>query len=616
MATIELEHAIGYSGNVQTSLYYHPNGNDAVYVSGGSVVIADISDPHNQTFLRGHDDNISCLSMSKTGRLLASGQVGENSDVVVWDFETRKPLYRLSEHDHKIQDVAFSSDERLLASVGDEWDKKMFVWDMKSGNIVSSTAIAPDPTEHIVWCGREKDIKKRPTHRYVIAAAGAQQIRSWTLDPRTGEMTSEKYNSGSLVRDYTSLSVTDDEELLATGTSSGDFCLFHVRNRIMLHTINVCTGGIKSVLAAPNFIGSRTFFVGGGDGSITQLSEHSDEKYYDDRRCMTFGEVNALSFSPDGVELIAGTSKGYMYRVRIRDFKHVLHAENHSDCIVGVTYPPGVSDRFATVSHDGTMRIWDAGDYSVVAKVMCNERCRPTCIAFSGELVVTGWDDGRIRAYNADTGEFLWMIDNGHVAGVTAIAISNNQRFIISGGEEGEVRVWEVRTRELISHLKEHTLRVTCVLLFEDDMHALSCSRDRSLLAWDLRREKRLASMVQRMGAVYHAALSHDQTRVLSVGQEKKITYWDIQEMQAIKYISPAHREEAICIAMSHNGDIYATGGTDQVVKLWDFVTGNLLSNGVGHSGTVTSLAFSDDDRQLVSVGAEGNIFVWNVYKD
>ena len=35
------------------------------------------------------------------------------------------------------------------------------------------------------------------------------------------------------------------------------------------------------------------------------------------------------------------------------------------------------------------------------------------------------------------------------------------QRFVVTGGQEGEVRVWELRSRELVSHLKEHSMRVT-----------------------------------------------------------------------------------------------------------------------------------------------------------
>jgi len=59
---------------------------------------------------------------------------------------------------------------------------------------------------------------------------------------------------------------------------------------------------------------------------------------------------------------------------------------------------------------------------------------------------------------------------------------------------EGEVRVWEIRSRELVSHLKEHTSKVTSLHLFADDVHLLSCARDRSILCWDLKAEKRVSA--------------------------------------------------------------------------------------------------------------------------
>ena len=67
-AALELEHAIGYSGMVYDSLVYHPNGQDFVYPAGGCLVVCDFNDPHNQVFLRGHDDNLSCVCVSRSGR--------------------------------------------------------------------------------------------------------------------------------------------------------------------------------------------------------------------------------------------------------------------------------------------------------------------------------------------------------------------------------------------------------------------------------------------------------------------------------------------------------------------------------------------------------------------
>ena len=40
---------------------------------------------------------------------------------------------------------------------------------------------------------------------------------------------------------------------------------------------------------------------------------------------------------------------------------------------------------------------------------------------------------------------------------------SYNFKFFATGGNDGEIRVWEIRTWELITHLKEHTSKVTKV---------------------------------------------------------------------------------------------------------------------------------------------------------
>lgn len=91
------------------------------------------------------------------------------------------------------------------------------------------------------------------------------------------------------------------------------------------------------------------------------------------------------------------------------------------------------------------------------------------CAIFTDEVILSGWSDGRIRAYRVDNSQELWKIDNAHKGGVTSICLAKSCKFVCSGGMEGEVRVWEIRSRELISHLKEHTSRVTRIQLFPDD---------------------------------------------------------------------------------------------------------------------------------------------------
>lgn len=62
-------------------------------IAGASIIVGDLTDPHNQYFLRGHDDQITCLAISNSGSLIASGQRGDNSDILIWDYESKKAIF-------------------------------------------------------------------------------------------------------------------------------------------------------------------------------------------------------------------------------------------------------------------------------------------------------------------------------------------------------------------------------------------------------------------------------------------------------------------------------------------------------------------------------------------
>jgi WD40 repeat protein len=107
------------------------------------------------------------------------------------------------------------------------------------------------------------------------------------------------------------------------------------------------------------------------------------------------------------------------------------------------------------------------------------------------------------------------------------------------------------------------------------------------------------------------------------VGRARLADYWRVLIVsllscayRRVRLISPAHDGEALCVCISHSGALIASGGTDDMVKLWDMASGELLAEGSAHSGHVHSLSFSPDDRQLVSVGEDGNAMVWNIYTD
>ena len=60
-----------------------------------AVVVVYNKAAHSQAFFRGHDDDITCLALAPDRRVAASGQLGKDPCVLVWDSVSLTQLQRL-----------------------------------------------------------------------------------------------------------------------------------------------------------------------------------------------------------------------------------------------------------------------------------------------------------------------------------------------------------------------------------------------------------------------------------------------------------------------------------------------------------------------------------------
>ena len=62
------------AGHVPSGLRLHPHGDCLIYPLGCAVILQRLADG-KQEFLHGHTNNVSCVSVSRSGTYVASGQV-------------------------------------------------------------------------------------------------------------------------------------------------------------------------------------------------------------------------------------------------------------------------------------------------------------------------------------------------------------------------------------------------------------------------------------------------------------------------------------------------------------------------------------------------------------
>jgi WD40 repeat protein/tRNA A-37 threonylcarbamoyl transferase component Bud32 len=230
-----------------------------------------------------------------------------------------------------------------------------------------------------------------------------------------------------------------------------------------------------------------------------------------------------------------------------------------------------------------------------------------------GKRIVSGSADCTLKVWDADKGQELLAL-RGHPAGVTSVAFSPDGKRIVSGCKDMTLKVWDADKGQELLALKGHTDWVTSVAFSADGKRVASGSNDRTLNVWDADKGQELLALRGHTKAVTCLAFSPDGKRIVTGSSDHHLKVWDVERGQELRTLK-GHWDTVTCVAFSPDGKRIVSGGAGNQsgnleegleaipgeVKVWDADNGQELLSVKGHSGLVTSVAFSPDGRRIVS---------------
>eukprot|EP01135_Chromosphaera_perkinsii_P007615 Nk52_evm71s914 gene=Nk52_evmTU71s914 len=594
---------IGFGGKVPQGLVVHPGQKHACYPLGSTVVVRDL-ETGNQSFLHGHTNTLSCLAISKSGRYVASGQIthmGFQALIIVWDFETRQAKHSLTLHKVKVQSLSFSHDDKYLLSLGGQDDNSVVLWDLETGNPVCGAVSAMKSAGAALTCAYCN------TNNLSFVTGGNQTLRVWTIDLNSKKMTPVDCQLGSLKRVVRCIEISDDDEYMYCGTTSGDLLQVNMRTKLFKcegpRKDKYSLGIISATLKNKDYI-----LVGCGDGTISLIKRSSMKSI---RSTKVEGAVTSIVFyRPD--RLFAGTAESNIYDVDMNTLETTLLKTCHYDSINDITFATGCSDLFATCS-ENDIRIWNTYTSSEMLRITVpNLICHSVVFGYDGRSIITGWNDGKIRCYTPRSGKLIFTINDAHNKGVTAVTGTHDCKKVLSGGGDGQVRVWDVtpKSQKMKGAMKEHKSTVNSIMVKRDDSECVTASSDGSCIVWNLRRF--LRNQVLFSATMFKAVSYHpDECQIITVGSDRKIGYWEAFDGSAIRELEGSTSGSINGLDISADGEYLITGGSDKLIKVRKYCEGSVTHIGVGHSGDINTVKICPNSRFVVSVSADGAILIW-----
>lgn len=219
---------------------------------------------------------------------------------------------------------------------------------------------------------------------------------------------------------------------------------------------------------------------------------------------------------------------------------------------------------------------------------------------------------------------FVRATCKGHTAELASVAFSPDGKQLATASFDRTVRLWESATGKPVRSLAGHQDLVLSVSFRGDGKQLASGSSDKTARIWDPSTGKELF-VLKHPNLVDAVAFNPAGDQLATCGHDGVVRFWDTAkgtQIREIKAHTTANLTAIYCLAWSKDGKQIATGGLDQSIKLWDAAGAKLIREfkaykakefEQGHREGVFAVALSPDGKLLASAGSDRIAKIWNV---
>lgn len=333
--------------------------------------------------------------------------------------------------------------------------------------------------------------------------------------------------------------------------------------------------------------------------------------------------ITSIVFSPDGKYILSGGGDKAIKLWETATGREVRTLREHSDSIGQVVFSD--DGKFAlskdTAFMSSSLIQWDI----VTGKTVKKNKVFPSRSAFTsnGKYIVGEEEIHDISLWDAATGKKIKTLKDTRnfpkdkTFSIEALSISGNNRYAISSYQPGILKIWDLSSGKFVKELKNENVKAShYIAVSHTGKFFLSAGFGKdekmSLMLWDMGKGKVIRTVFTCIsGGSAFGVFSPDEKYILfsKDNNEKGEFFLCLEELETGRelWCSEGHSTYITSAAFAQDGKSVITGGWDHTLKLWDIAAGKNIRT---FSGDVTFSSFGYSPKNnLMLTGAS----IWDI---
>lgn len=552
--------------------------------------------------LAGHHHIIHSLAFSPDGKLLATGSY--NGEIRFWEAETGRCIYTIScnienmrGNSHIVADLDFSPDGKILASA--VWDNSVRLWNVETGQEI---ACLKEHTDVV------RSVKFSPDGIRLASGSSDHTICLWSATD--GSLLSVMNRHSDTV---CCVAFSPDGQIFASCGHDREIILWDVATAQILKQFRGHSKPVWHIAFDPS---GQLLVSTALDNTLRIWSLSSADEIH---RIEGFeASVFCAAFSPDGRILATAANDGWESMLRLWDtntFKEIARLEGHTTTVWKVAFSSD-GRLLASCSSDRTARIWSVNQMPDMQQRSDGHarRVRRISVSLDGRYVVSSDVDATTRVWQVSSNRTYFQLPTDPSIDIES-ALSPNGRSVATATERCLLQLWDANTgyeQTRILHSGERIIELT----FSHDGKLLATAHhDGTVRVWSgIPASLKLVATwsINKNHNQCHSLAFRCNKQLLALGTNNgQIEFWNWASIQCVFRQQISTGSTINALAVSPDGQTFATGTDDCIVRVWTLTDG-LVHRLMGHTHWVRALAFSPDGRWLVSGGWDRFVRLWN----